>query len=56
MVRNDFCLGGASKQNALFQKMCPKKCPHAPNDRIGPAKLNPVELQQALMTSSNIGH
>ena len=26
MVKNDFCLEGASKQNALFlEKMCPKK-------------------------------
>ena len=30
MIKNDICLGGASKQNAFFHKMCPKKmhpCP-----------------------------
>ena len=29
--KNDIYLGGASKQNTLFQKICPKKCTHTPN-------------------------
>ena len=31
MGKNDIYLGGASKQNALLQKIYPKKCTHAPN-------------------------
>ena len=30
-IKNDICLWGASKQSALFQKICPKKCTHIPN-------------------------
>ena len=29
--KNDVYLGGASKQNAIFQKICSKKRTHAPN-------------------------
>ena len=29
--KNGTYLKGASKQNALFQKICPKKCTHSPN-------------------------
>ena len=31
MFKNDICLGGASKQNVLFWKICSKKRNHAPN-------------------------
>ena len=38
MVKNAICLRGASKQNALFQRMCPpKNVPMPPMSRIGPA-------------------
>ena len=37
MVENDFCLGGASKQNALFSENVPQKdVPMHPMSRIGP--------------------
>ena len=38
MVKNDICLGGASKQNALFsENVPPKNAPIPPMSRIGPA-------------------
>ena len=37
MVKNDICLGGASKQNALFEKLCPETMP--PMSRIGPDNM-----------------
>ena len=39
MVKNNVCLGGASKQNALFQRICPKKHTHPPMYKIGPVML-----------------
>ena len=37
MGKNDIYLGDASKQNAFFKKICPKKRTHAPNvkNRLG---------------------
>ena len=31
MVKNDICLGGASKQDTFYLKMCPKKPTNASN-------------------------
>ena len=37
MVKNHICLGGASKQNAIFwKKSAPKNAPMHPMSRIGP--------------------
>ena len=36
MVKNEFCLGGASKQNALFSESVPQKiAPMLPMSRMG---------------------
>ena len=45
MVKNDICLGSTSKENALFQKVCPKKRTHMPPmSIIGPTCTEPYEL------------
>ena len=36
MVKNDICLGGASKQNAFFEKSAPKNAHMPLMSRIGP--------------------
>ena len=37
MVKNGICLGGASKQNALFSEKCAPKTHPSPQSRIGHA-------------------
>ena len=46
MVKNDICLGCASKQNAFFQKICPKKRTLVLNARIGSGCIS--EMQELL--------
>ena len=40
MVENDTCSGGSSKQNALFEKICPKKLTYALLSRIGSGSIS----------------
>ena len=46
IVKNNICLEGARKQNALFSKLCPKRRTHASNvcNRPCPALKKVISL------------
>ena len=52
MVKNDICLGGASKQDTFFKKYTPKNAAMPKMSRIDPANNTP--LQKKLLDQANI--
>ena len=57
MVKNDICLGGASKQNAVFFRKCAlKSAPMPPMSRIGPDRNFHVNFLKLLRTPFFIEH
>ena len=62
MVQNDFCLGGASKQNALVLENVPKEVAPMPRmSRIGPVQcfvydISYQELWRIFFTDLTTSH
>ena len=56
MSKNDIYLGDASKQNAFFKKICPKKRTHAPNVKniLGWYSAHNVKRRNAVINNINI--
>ena len=71
MVKNGICLGGASKQNALFSEKCAPKthpCPHCPALSVlrtyiyvfavpctKPLYMHPVYIRPIAVSSAAVG-